>query len=82
MCMSSTILEWLNLVKPYLDEFGSDHQSCLSGGNYLKAYSFDMNIAAVAPWGAWIEIYIAHVKGNRPAPTPQKGQSKGASLLQ
>lgn len=30
--------------KPYLDEFGSDHQSCLSGGNYLKAYSFDMNI--------------------------------------
>ena len=30
--------------KPYLDDFGSDHQSCLSGGNYLKAYSFDMNI--------------------------------------
>ncbi len=30
--------------KPYLDEFGSDHQSCLSGGNYLKAYSFDINI--------------------------------------
>ena len=30
--------------KPYLDEFCSDHQSCLSGGNYLKAYSFDMNI--------------------------------------
>lgn len=30
--------------KPYLDEFGSDHQSCLSGGNYLAAYSFDMNI--------------------------------------
>ena len=30
--------------KPYLDDFGSDHQSCLSGGNYLAAYSFDMNI--------------------------------------
>ena len=30
--------------KPYLDDFGSDHQSCLSGGNYLKAYSFDINI--------------------------------------
>ena len=31
-------------VPPYFTTHGSDHQSCLSGGNYLKAYSFDMNI--------------------------------------
>ena len=30
--------------------------------------------------GAWIEIYIAHVKRNRPAPTPQKVNWGGASF--
>ena len=30
--------------KPYFTTHGSDEQSCLWGGNYLKAYSFDMNI--------------------------------------
>ena len=30
--------------------------------------------------GAWIEIYIAHVKRNRPAPTPQKVNRGGASF--
>ena len=31
-------------VPPYFTTHGSDEQSCLWGGNYLKAYSFDMNI--------------------------------------
>lgn len=31
-------------VPPYFTIHGSDEQSCLWGGNYLKAYSFDMNI--------------------------------------
>lgn len=31
-------------VPPYFTTYGSDEQSCLWGGNYLKAYSFDMNI--------------------------------------
>ena len=31
-------------VSPYFTTHGSNEQSCLSGGNYLKAYSFDMNI--------------------------------------
>ena len=31
-------------VEPYNDKFGSNHQSCLWGGNYMEAYSFDMNI--------------------------------------
>ena len=31
-------------VPPYFTTHGSDEQSCLCGGNYLKAYSFDMNI--------------------------------------
>lgn len=31
-------------VPPYFTTHGSNEQSCLWGGNYLKAYSFDMNI--------------------------------------
>ena len=31
-------------VPPYFTTHGSDEQSCLWGGNYLKAYSFDMNL--------------------------------------
>ena len=31
-------------VPPYFTTHGSDEQSCLWGGNYLKAYSFDINI--------------------------------------
>ena len=31
-------------VPPYFTTYGSNEQSCLWGGNYLKAYSFDMNI--------------------------------------
>lgn len=31
-------------VPPYFTTFGCNEQSCLWGGNYLKAYSFDMNI--------------------------------------
>jgi len=31
-------------VPPYFTTHGSDEQSCLWGGNYLAAYSFDMNI--------------------------------------
>lgn len=30
--------------KPYFTTYGSDEQSCLYNTNYLKAYSFDMNI--------------------------------------
>ena len=31
-------------VPPYFTTHGSNEQSCLWGGNYLKAYSFDINI--------------------------------------
>ena len=31
-------------VPPYFTTYGCNEQSCLWGGNYLKAYSFDMNI--------------------------------------
>lgn len=31
-------------VPPYFTTYGRNEQSCLWGGNYLKAYSFDMNI--------------------------------------
>ena len=31
-------------VPPYFTTHGSDEQSCLYNTNYLKAYSFDMNI--------------------------------------
>ena len=34
----------IKTVPPYFTTHGSNEQSCLSGGNYLKAYSFDMNI--------------------------------------
>lgn len=34
----------IKTVPPYFTTHGSDEQSCLWGGNYLKAYSFDMNI--------------------------------------
>ena len=34
----------IKTVPPYFTTHGSNEQSCLWGGNYLKAYSFDMNI--------------------------------------